>query len=114
RGGLAIIIHTGSRGFGHQVCDDHLRALRDAPERYGIELPDRQLACAPIDSEEGRAYLAAMACAANFAFANRQVISGLVRQAVEEVWGLTPRQHGIRTVYDVCHNIAKFETHRVD
>jgi tRNA-splicing ligase RtcB len=114
RGGLTVIIHTGSRGFGHQICDDHLRALREAPERYGFELPDRQLACAPIDSDEGREYLAAMACAANFAFANRQVISHLVREAVEGVWGLTPRQHGIRVVYDVCHNIAKFETHRVD
>jgi tRNA-splicing ligase RtcB len=114
RGGLTVIIHTGSRGFGYQICDDYLRALQHAPGAYGIDLPDRQLCCAPAKSDEGKRYLAAMTCGANFAFANRQVITHWVRETVEEVWGLTPRQHGLRVVYDVCHNIAKFETHRLD
>jgi tRNA-splicing ligase RtcB len=114
RGGLTVIIHTGSRGFGHQVCDDYLKTMAQAARRHGIYLPDRQLCCAPAGSDEGRRYLAAMAAAANFAFANRQIITHWVRETVEETWGMTPRQHGIRVVYDVCHNIAKLETHRID
>jgi len=114
RGGLTVIIHTGSRAFGYQICDDSLRAMQQAASRYGIYLPDRQLCCAPVGSEEGKRYLGAMTCGANFAFANRQVITHWVRETVEQVWGLTPRRHGIRVIYDVCHNIAKFETHRVD
>jgi len=82
--------------------------------RYGIDLPDRQLCCAPLDSPEGRSYLAAMACAANYAFANRQRMAHGVRGAFERVLGVGPRDHGLHTVYDVCHNIAKFEEHVVD
>ena len=114
RNGLTVIIHTGSRGFGHQICEDYLRTMQQAAVRHGIYLPDRQLCCAPVGSDEGERYLAAMACAANFAFANRQLITHWVRETVEEAWGLTPRQHGVRVVYDVCHNIAKRERHRID
>ena len=113
-GGVTVIIHTGSRGFGYQICDDYLRVLDKAASRHRIVLPDRQLACAPMQSDEGKRYLAAMSCGANFAFANRQVITHWVRETLEEAWGLTPREHGVRVVYDVCHNIAKIETHRVD
>lgn len=113
-GGLTVIIHTGSRGFGYQICEDSLRTMQRASDRHGIHLPDRQLCCAPFKSEEGRRYLAAMKCGANFAFANRQIITHFVREAIEEAWGLTPREHGVQVVYDVCHNIAKVETHVLD
>lgn len=113
-GGLTIIIHTGSRGFGHQICEDYLRTMQKASDKYGIYLPDRQLCCAPFKSDEGRSYLSAMKCGANFAFANRQVITHWVRETIEQEWGLTPREHGVRVVYDVCHNIAKVETHLID
>ena len=113
-GGLTVIIHTGSRGFGHEICTEYLRILQPSSHRHGIYLPDRQLCCAPVRSEEGRKYLAAMACGANYAFANRQIVTHWVRETVEEAWGMTPRRHGIRVVYDVCHNIAKFETHKID
>jgi tRNA-splicing ligase RtcB len=109
---VVIFIHTGSRGFGHQVCTDALHLMAHAGERYGIELPDRQLACAPIDSPEGQTYLAAMACAANFAWANRQCITHWTRQALQEVFGERPEE--TRLVYDVSHNIAKFEEYEVD
>lgn len=108
-GCVTLTIHCGSRGLGHQVCTDHVKRMQDASTRYGIELPDRQLCCAPIDSPEGRAYLGAMAAAANFAFANRQVISDSARDAFQRVLGLSPRELSMRVVYDVCHNIAKFE-----
>ncbi len=113
-GGLTIIIHTGSRGFGYQICEDHLRLMQKAARRHDIFLPDRQLCCAPIKSNEGKRYLAAMACGANFAFANRQVITHWVRETLEEAWGLAPRDHRAKVVYDVCHNIAKIETHTID
>jgi tRNA-splicing ligase RtcB len=109
---IAVMIHSGSRGLGHQVCEDHLRVMIRAAERYGITLPDRQLCCAPVSSPEGRQYLAAMSAAANFAFANRQVMSHWVREAIAEALAITPQSTGMRTVYDVCHNIAKFETFR--
>jgi tRNA-splicing ligase RtcB len=109
---IVVFIHTGSRGFGHQVCTDALKVMADAVKRYGIELPDRQLACTPIDSEEGRAYLAGMACAANFAWANRQCITHWIREAFRDVFG--EHGEGIELVYDVSHNIAKFETYEVD
>lgn len=108
-GCVTLTIHCGSRGLGHQVCTDHVKRMQEASTRYGIELPDRQLCCAPIDSPEGRAYLGAMAAAANFAFANRQVISDSARQAFQRVLGVSPRELSMRVVYDVCHNIAKFE-----
>ena len=113
-GGLAISIHTGSRGFGYQVCEDHLRQMVRASARYGIDLPDRQLCCAPVGSPEGKAYLGAMACGANYALANRQVITHRVREVFESVLGGGPAGHGIEVVYDVCHNVAKLETHEMD
>jgi tRNA-splicing ligase RtcB len=107
---VTVMVHSGSRGLGHQVCEDHLRVMLDATRRYGIDIPDRQLCCAPIASPEGRAYLGAMAAAANFAFANRQVMSHWVRESVAAAMGAKPDALGLDVVYDVCHNIAKFET----
>jgi tRNA-splicing ligase RtcB len=109
-GQLTILIHSGSRGLGHQVCGDYVRRMDGAMRRYGIELPDRQLACAPASSPEGRAYLAAMAAAANFAWANRQVIADTVRGAIAQVLG-APVAAGTRQIYDVAHNVAKPEQH---
>lgn len=111
---VTAIIHCGSRGFGYQVCDDYLSVMDRAVKKYGIELPDRQLACAPIDSEEGQSYLGAMHCAVNYAFANRQVIAYHARGAFSKALGLTPQDIGLRTVYEVAHNIAKFEYHTVE
>ena len=111
---VTVMIHCGSRGLGHQVCDDYLKVMGGAAARYGIRLPDRQLACAPIDSPEGRDYFAAMASAANYAWANRQVIMHFVRQAFEKVFRRSDRELGMHLVYDVAHNIAKFEEHDVD
>jgi tRNA-splicing ligase RtcB len=112
-GRITLMVHTGSRGFGHQVCDDFLRVMLQTSRRYGIELPDRQLCCAPLASSEGRDYLAAMAAAVNFAFANRQIISHLVRQSFRQVLGKKAAE-SLRTVYELAHNIAKIETHQVD
>lgn len=113
-GQILVLIHTGSRGFGHQVCTDHLRVMEEAVSRYGIKLPDRQLACAPIESKEGRDYLAAMACAANYAWCNRQCIVHWVRESFSEVFAKTPEDLGMRQIYDVAHNIAKIEEHKVE
>ena len=113
-GQVTVIIHTGSRGLGHQVCGDYIRILQNVSRKYGFELPDRELCCAPIHSTEGKRYLAAMASAANFAFANRQLITEEVRLTFEQVFGLGAQKMGLNLVYDVCHNIAKFETHVVD
>jgi tRNA-splicing ligase RtcB len=113
-GALTVMIHTGSRGLGHQVCDDWLRTLAQAAQRHGLRLPDRQLACAPVGSPEGQGYLAAMGAAANFAFANRQVIGHHVREALEEALALGPADLRLWLVYDVCHNIAKLERHETD
>jgi len=110
---VTLTIHTGSRGLGYQVCDDFLKVMLGASSRYGIELPDRQLCCAPLRSDEGRRYMAAMAAAANFAFCNRQVIAHWARKSFEEVFG-GGSQIDLDTVYDVCHNIAKFETHPIE
>jgi tRNA-splicing ligase RtcB len=109
-GQVTVMIHSGSRGLGHQVCTDHLKSMGEASRKYGIALPDRQLACAPIGSPEGRHYLAAMAAAANFAFANRQVMTHWIRESVGAALGIAPGRAGMAVVYDVCHNIAKFET----
>jgi tRNA-splicing ligase RtcB (3'-phosphate/5'-hydroxy nucleic acid ligase) len=111
---VTVIVHTGSRGLGHQVCDDFISKLLRAAAKYGFELPDRQLCCAPVRSPEGQEYLAAMAAAANFAFANRQIITHWVRQTLQEVLRLSPRDLGLDLVYDVAHNIAKIETHQVN
>jgi len=111
---VTAIVHTGSRGLGHQVCEDYIKVMLKAAAKYGIELPDRQLCCAPITSPEGQRYLAAMAGAANFAFANRQLITHWVRESFEQVFQMGPRDLGLELVYDVCHNIAKMETHAVE
>jgi len=111
---VTIIVHTGSRGLGHQVCDDYIRILMKSTQKYGIELPDRQLCCAPVNSPEGRQYLAAMAGAANFAFANRQLIFHWVRETFEQVFQTSSERLGLRLIYDVCHNIAKVESHTVN
>ena len=109
-----VIVHTGSRGLGHQVCDDYIRVMLDAARKYKIELPDPQLCCAPISSPQGQGYLEAMACAANFAFTNRQMITHWVRETFEQVFQKSPRDLRLDLVYDVCHNIAKIETHTVN
>ncbi|GBD45963.1 RNA-splicing ligase RtcB [bacterium HR41] len=110
-GQLTVLIHSGSRGLGHQVCSDYVRTMDSVIARYGIRLPDRQLACAPISSREGRAYLAAMAAAANFAWANRHAIAHRVRSALRRVLGAGVAE-GTTTIYDVAHNVAKFERYR--
>lgn len=114
RDAVVLLIHCGSRGFGYQICDDYLAVTQRASEKYGIALPDRQLACAPLRSDEGRRYLAAMRCAANYAFANRQIIMQLARRAFAEALRREESELGFRLIYDICHNIAKFETHEVD
>jgi tRNA-splicing ligase RtcB len=111
---VTAIVHTGSRGLGHQVCDDYIKVMLKASAKYGIELPDRQLCCAPLSSSEGKQYLAAMAGAANFAFANRQMINHWVRESFEQVFQIGPRDLQMELVYDVAHNIAKIETHEVE
>jgi tRNA-splicing ligase RtcB len=113
-GMVAVMIHSGSRGLGYQVCDDALRDLRGVPARYGIQLPDRQLACAPLDSPEGEKYLAAMRAAANYAWANRQLLMWQTRQCFAEFFGATWESMKMNLVYDVAHNIAKMEQHTVD
>jgi len=116
QGQIVIQIHCGSRGFGHQVCSDYVRRFQKAVHKYGITLPDRELVCAPWDSPEGQDYFAAMACAANYAFANRQVLTHHVRRSFEESLagkGLRPEALEIRQVYDITHNMAKVETHDV-
>ena len=113
-GQITVSIHTGSRGLGYQVCDDHLKMMLHAARKYGIELPDKQLCCAPLGSPEGKQYLAAMACAANFAFANRQLITAWVRESFERVLGKKQAELRMSVIYDVCHNIAKMEEHQVD
>lgn len=111
---VTVMIHTGSRGFGHQICSDYLRRLEGAIKKYGIQLPDRQLACAPLDSPEARDYLGAMRAAANFAFANRQCLAHWTRDAFMRLLGISPNELGMALVYDVAHNIAKTEEHEVD
>jgi tRNA-splicing ligase RtcB len=108
---VCVMIHSGSRGLGYQVCDDALKQLRKAPEKYGIALPDRQLVCAPIESPEGQQYLGAMCAAANFAWCNRQLLMWQAREAWQTVFGRPWQELGMNLVYDVAHNIAKFEEH---
>ena len=110
---VCVMIHSGSRGLGHQVCDDALRALRNAPAKYGIQLPDRQLACAPVESPEGELYLASMRAAANFAWANRQLLMWQTREAFAEFFGRGWDSLKMNLIYDVAHNIAKIEEHTV-
>jgi tRNA-splicing ligase RtcB len=112
-GDVTFMIHSGSRGLGYQVCDDYVHVMMRAGAKYGIDLPDRQLCCAPVHSREGREYLAAMAAAANFAWANRQIMMHFGRNAIKDVIGVSDRELGAHLLYDVCHNIAKFEVHEV-
>ena len=111
---IIVMIHTGSRGCGHQIASDYIRKMEVAYRKYGIDLPDRQLACAPIDSPEGRDYFSAMACGANFAWTNRQMILHWIRESFESVFNQKAEDIGLRVIYDVAHNIAKFEEHDVD
>ena len=114
RGQVAVMIHSGSRGLGHQICTDHVQRMAGAAARFGIALPDRQLACAPVRSEEGADYLAAMAAAANFGFANRQTMMQEVRLGLEQVFRRPWERLDVELLYDVAHNIAKREVHEVD
>jgi len=113
-GQIVVQIHCGSRGLGHQVCSDYVRRLQSAVQKYNIHLPDRELVCAPIDSPEGQAYYGAMACAANYAFVNRQILAVGVRQAFERVLAGKVSEFDLFQIYDVTHNVAKFEEHEVD
>ncbi|MBA7660160.1 RNA-splicing ligase RtcB [subsurface metagenome] len=113
-GQVMLLVHCGSRGLGHQVADDYIKEMVRAMPKYGIEVPDRQLACAPVKSPEGQAYLGAMRCAANYAWANRQCITHWVREAFCRVLGKSEEAAGLELIYDVTHNIAKIEEHEVD
>ena len=110
---VCIMIHSGSRGLGYQVCDDALAAFRNVPAKYGITLPDRQLACAPAESPEGKKYIAAMRSAANFGFCNRQLLTQQTREVFAAEFGRSWQDLGMELLYDVAHNIAKLETHTV-
>ena len=112
-GQVTVMVHTGSRGLGYQICDDYIRVMLKASERYGIYLADRQLCCAPVASPEGQRYLSAMASAANFAFANRQMITHWVREVFEQVFNMSYIRLGLSLIYDVCHNIAKLAKHKI-
>ncbi len=111
---VTVLVHTGSRGYGHQICSDYLKVMERAAHKYGIKLPDRELACAPANTPEAEQYLKAFACAVNFAFANRQAISHWVRQSFEEVFKQSAESLGMKLVYDVAHNIVKLEKHKVN
>ncbi|MCJ7423126.1 RtcB family protein, partial [Candidatus Bathyarchaeota archaeon] len=113
-GQVTIMIHTGSRGFGHQVCSDYIHVMERAVQKYGITIPDRELACAPLTSREAEDYYAAMSAAANYAWTNRQMITHWVRQVFEQSIGKSADDLGLNTIYDVAHNIAKIEEHKVD
>ena len=113
-GQVVLYVHCGSRGLGHQVADDYIKEMIRAMQKYGIGVPDRQLACAPVESPEGQAYLAAMRCAANYAWANRQCITHWVREAFGRVMEMGDSKAGLELIYDVTHNIAKIEEHEVD
>jgi len=112
-GQVTVMIHSGSRGLGYEVCDNYIHAMQKTPAQYGIELPDRQLVCAPVHSPEGQRYLKAMRCAANYAWANRQALMHLTRQVFQHFFKLGPEKLGMSLIYDVAHNIAKLEKHRV-
>jgi len=113
-GQITIMIHSGSRGLGYQICDDYVKSMIHCLTKYNINVPDRQLASAPVNSSEGKAYLAAMKCAANYAWANRQCLMHLTRKVFEKVFGMSWQKMGMFLIYDVAHNIAKIEKHKVD
>ena len=114
KGQVLVLIHTGSRGLGYQVCDDYLKVLVKAEKKYNFNLPDKQLSCAPIKSQEGQDYLHAMRCAANFAWNNRQVIMHLAKRSLLKTFDISEKELGFNLIYDVCHNIAKIEKHNID
>lgn len=114
KGQIVVQVHTGSRGLGYQICDDHLKILVNAEKKYGFNLPDKQLACAPVKSKEGQEYLSAMRCAANYAWNNRQIITHLAKKCFKETFNLSETDLGFKLIYDVCHNIAKIEEHLID
>ncbi len=114
KGQVTVMIHSGSRGLGYQVCEDSIRDLRNVPKKYGIELPDKQLVCAPVDSPEGQKYLGAMAAAANYAWCNRQIMMHLTREVFADLFDRPAERMGMHLVYDVAHNIAKMEDHAVE
>ncbi len=111
---LAVQIHTGSRGFGHQICTDYVREFQPLISKYHINIPDRELVCAPIQSKEGQRYLGAMRCAANFAFCNRQLLTSTVRETFEEIFTKVTNKFQLRLVYDLAHNIGKIENHEIN
>ena len=112
-GQITIMIHSGSRGLGYQICDEYTQSMIHCLQKYSINVPDKQLACAPVNSAEGKAYLGAMKCAANYAWANRQCLMHLTRQGFEKIFGLSWQKLGMELIYDVAHNIAKIEKHQV-
>lgn len=114
KGQVTIMIHTGSRGLGYQVCDDYIKILQNALKKYNISIPDRQLVCAPVTSDEGKDYFSAMSSAANYAWANRQCITHWTRESFMQVMGMSPKDIGLELVYDVAHNIGKIEEHNVE
>jgi len=113
-GRIVVQIHCGSRGFGHQVCTDYVRRFQQVIHKYGISIPDRELVCAPLSSKDGQAYLAAMKAAANYAFANRQVLTHHIRRSFEQVLAGKVDNHHLYQIYDIAHNMAKIEEHKVD
>ncbi|MCK4883305.1 MAG: RtcB family protein, partial [Candidatus Diapherotrites archaeon] len=114
KGQIAIMVHCGSRGFGHQVASDYLDKMESASSKFGIDLPDRQLACAPIQSDEAQDYFLAMKCAVNYAFCNREIITHWVREVFEKVFERTAEDLEMNLLYDVAHNITKVEEHKID
>jgi tRNA-splicing ligase RtcB len=114
KGQIVLLIHTGSRGLGHQTADDYIKNMVGAMRKYNIEVPDRQLACSPVHSPEGQAYLSAMKCAANYAWTNRQCITHWAREGFCQAIGRSEQQIGLELVYDVAHNIAKIEEHIIN
>ena len=114
KGQITVMIHSGSRGFGYQVCDEYSRSMLRCLEKYNISVPDRQLACAPVKSQEGKAYIGAMSCAANYAWSNRQCLMHLTREVFEKVFQRSESDLGMDLVYDIAHNIGKFEKYRID
>jgi len=114
KGQVTLMIHSGSRGLGYQVCDEYSKDMIRCLSKYNISVPDRQLACAPVNSEEGKAYLGAMKCAANYAWANRQCLMHLARLTFEKVFRMGPKDLGMDLIYDVAHNIAKIEKYKID
>jgi tRNA-splicing ligase RtcB len=111
---VTLMIHSGSRGLGYQICDEYSRDFIRCLSKYNIDVPDRQLACAPVNSPEGKAYLGAMRCAANYAWANRQCLMHLARSAFEKVFHRGPKELGMDLIYDVAHNIAKIEKYVIN